>query len=90
MSFTQSDAYAIAKKLTAEIKSGRRHDLVIVRYQGTYIAQYGITRGSKEKGHDYISRQLHMNLKQCREFRACTFSVENYVELLRSKNLIKN
>jgi len=85
---TQEDARAIARKLKAVIESGRNHDLAIFRYEGQRIAQFGIRRGSKEKGHDYIPRQLHLTQKQCGELRACPLSFDDYVTILRTKKLI--
>jgi hypothetical protein len=86
MTLTQEDAVAIAKKLKAEIKPGRKHDIVVFRHEGKYIAQFGIQRASKDKPHDYVPRQLFMTSKQGREFRQCSLSLESYIELLRAKN----
>lgn len=86
--FTQDDAREIAKKLKAAIEPGRRHDIAIFRYEGQRIAQFGIRRGSKEQGHDYIPRQLHLTRKQCLNLRACPLSLDDYVTILRTKNLI--
>lgn len=85
---TQKDAEHIAKKLLADVRPGRRHDIVVFRYEGRYIAQFGIQRSSKEKSHDYISRQLFLTAKQCRELHECSLSLEQYVELLRAKGYL--
>ncbi len=87
---TQSDAREIAKKLRAEIQKRRhRHDLVVVRYKNIYIGQYGISRSSKEKSHDYIANQLHISLPQCRELSACPLSKAEYFKILSDKNLVR-
>ena len=86
MMLTQDDAVEIAKKLQAEIRPGRKHDLAIFRHEGKYIAQFGIQRASKDKSHDYIPRQLFMTSKQGREFRQCSLSLLAYIEILRAKN----
>lgn len=86
--FTQKDAEAIAKKLNAERKQGRKHDIVVIRVSGKYIGQFGICRGSKDQCHDHISRQMFLTAKQCREFRECSLSLEAYIEILRSKGLL--
>jgi hypothetical protein len=86
MMLTQGDARAIAAKLKAEIKTGRNHDIAVFRYDGKYIAQFGIQRASKDKPHDYIPRQLFMTSKQGREFRQCSLSLEDYIEHLRAKS----
>jgi hypothetical protein len=83
---TQKEAVQIAKKLKAEIKLGRKHDIVIIRLEGIYVGQFNIQRSSKEKSHDYISHQMLITAKQCREFHQCSISVEGYIEILRSKN----
>ena len=83
--FTQDDAQAIAEKLHADITPGRDHALAVFRYQGKYIAQFGIRRASREKGHDYIPKQIFLSPRQCRQFRQCTLTLEAYVELLVEK-----
>ena len=62
----QTDARQIAKKLKAEIKPGRKHDLVVFRYDAVRLGQFGISRSSKQQSHDYIPRQLYITAKQCR------------------------
>jgi hypothetical protein len=88
MMLTQTDAIAIAKKLEAEINPGRKHDLVVIRVGGKYIGQFGIQRSSKEKSHNYIARQMFITSGQCREFRDCSFSLKDYIELLRTKSAL--
>jgi hypothetical protein len=88
LTFTQEDARAIARKIDAVIEPGRRHDIAVFRHEGKRIAQFGIRRGSKEQGHDYIPRQLHLTQKQCLDLCACPLSLGDYVALLRAKNLI--
>ena len=85
---TQADGLAIAKKLGAEITHGRKHDLVIVRYDGKRITQFGIQRGSKDKSHNYISSQMFITSAQCREFRACSLSLQGYIDILRNKGYL--
>lgn len=86
---TQTDAREIARKLGAEKKRGRKHELVVVRYGGIRVGQYGISRSSKEKSHDYIANQLHISLPQCRELSACPLSKAEYFKILSDKNLIR-
>ena len=61
---TQDDAWRIARKLKADIHPGRRHELAVLRHKGNYIAQFGISRGSREQSHDYIPRQLFITHKR--------------------------
>ena len=85
---TQDDARKIAKKLQAEIQPGRKHDLVIFRYGGVRLGQFGISRSSKQQSHDYIPRQLYITAKQCREFLDCSLNLEVYFKILAGKNLL--
>jgi len=84
----QTDAKTIANKLEAEITHGRRHDLVIVKYNGKYVAQYGISRSSQEQSHDYIPRQLYLSRKQCQDFQGCSVSLSDYFDILKSKQVL--
>ncbi len=86
--FGQDDAREIAKKLKAEIVQGRRHDLAVFRYKGKQVAQFGISRGSKDQSHDYIPRQLYITYKQCRDLRDCPLTLEGYTEILANKQLL--
>ena len=85
---TQDDARKIARKLMAEIKPGRRHDLAVLRYKGVRVGQFGISRSSKEQSHDYISRQLYITAKHCREFLDCSLTLEGYFQILATKQLL--
>lgn len=86
---TQDDAWKIALKIKAEIKPGRRHDIAIFRWEGRYIAQFGISRGAKEQPHDYIPRQLFLTHKQCRELAECSLSLDEYVRILSGKGRLR-
>ena len=85
---TQDGAKKIAKKLKAEIQPGRKHDLVVFRYGGVRVGQFGISRSSKQQSHDYIPRQLYITAKQCREFLDCSLTLDAYVEILAGKHLL--
>jgi len=86
--FTQDHAKNIAAKLKMDIVSGREHDLAIFRHSGKEIVRFGIRRGSHELPHPYIPRQLHMTNKECRELHDCSRSREQFIENLRSKQLL--
>ncbi len=85
---TQDDAWKIARKLKAEIKTGRRHELVIFRYEGHYITQFGISPSSRSQPHDYIPKQLFITHKQCRGLCECPLTLEGYVDILTRKGLL--
>ncbi len=44
---TAKEAEQIAAKLNAELEERRGHKIAYVRWQGKFIAHYGIRRGSK-------------------------------------------
>lgn len=86
--FTGKHAEAIAGKLGCTIKEGKRHRLAQLRHEGKLVMMFGIRRGSREEGHDYLPRQLHLTPKQCRELRDCTLSKEAYLDVLKQKSLL--
>ncbi len=86
--FTQDDAWKIAKKLKAKIEPGRKHELAVFWHDGKRITQYGIRRGSKNEGHDYLPSQLFVSPPQCRDLSNCPLSLEDYVKILRKKKKI--
>jgi hypothetical protein len=86
--FTQRHAIAIAKKLGCSFREGGAHTYADLYEQGKLIARFGIRRASKEIGHAYIPRELHITQKQTRELHDCTFSKEEYLEALREKHLL--
>lgn len=89
MSLTQTDAHQIAKKLGAQIQPRRKHDVAVFRHKGKFIAQFGIRRASKDVGHDYIPKELHLSAQQRRDLRDCPLSLEGYVKLLESKGIVQ-
>jgi len=88
--FVQSDGWAIQKKLKADVEPGRGHDLVRFRHNGILIFQFGIRRGSKELSHSYIPNQMKIAQKECREFRSCSVSLEQLIEMLKAKKVISD
>ena len=89
MLLTQKDARMIAGKLRIKIEKGRKHDIAVFRHKGVQILQYGISRASREKPHNHISRQLHITSGQCRDLRDCPLTLNEYIEILTQKNLIQ-
>lgn len=88
MPFSRKDALKIARKLGAEIKDGRKHPQVVVRYQNYVIGQFGIQRASQEKDHKWIPRQIHLSRQKTEELCRCTFGKDDYFELLRNKGIL--
>ena len=87
---TQDDGKKIAAKLNVIPTPGRRHDLVVVRYKGRYVTQFGISRNSKEQPHDYIPRQMYLTRKQCEQFIDCSISLDEYVAILKEKGKVSD
>ncbi len=83
MVFTQREARAIAVKLQAEIKTGKKHDQAIIRYGSHVVARYGIRRGSQAAGHDYIPRQLYVSRQQALDLVQCPLDRDGYFAILR-------
>jgi hypothetical protein len=87
--FTQEDAAAVAKKLNAECVPGARgHERVRFWHDGKLIFQFGIRRGSKELPHSFIPFSMKISQKECRLFRKCDISLEQYIEILKAKGHI--
>ncbi len=86
--FTQRHAEAIAKKLKCQMREGRAQRHADVFEDGRLVATFGIRRASKEVGHGHLPMALHLSQKQCREMHDCTVSREQYIQLLREKNLL--
>lgn len=82
---TSKEAEEIANKLEAEIKPGRRHPKVLVRWKGRIVAQYGIRRGSGDVSHNYISRQLFISFRETLDLARCPLTREQYFQILRLK-----
>ena len=85
MRFTQREAQAIAAKLDAEIRKGRKHDRVNIRYGGHLIAFYGIRKSSKPVPHDYIPHQLHVTNGQAGDLVKCPLDKAGYFAILREQ-----
>ena len=88
MKITKREAEFIAHKLDAVKKNGRRHEIVTIRYNGRYIASYGIQRGSGEQNHSYIPAQLHISTRQATDLAQCSLDKDTYFAILQKKGVI--
>ncbi|TDI35943.1 MAG: hypothetical protein E2P02_26510 [Acidobacteria bacterium] len=89
--FTQKHAKEIAKKLGMVVHKGRRiHDHAVLIYEGKEVVSFGIRRASKEVGHDHLPKDLHLRMKDCKDLHRCTLSRDDYLELLRDKELVSD
>ncbi len=82
---TAAEAEQIAAKLDADVEEKRNHAVAYVRWQGRIIGSYGIRRGSRELGHDYVPRQIFISMRQALDLARCPMSKEQFFEVLRTK-----
>jgi len=82
------EARAIANKLECEIQNGRKHDNAIIRWNGKYIAQFGIRRDAKAS-HDYIPNQIFISLRQAQNLARCPLSRDEYFQILQQKSKLE-
>ena len=79
-----SDAEAMAKKLDADIQLKRtNHAIAIVRVSGKEVGRFGIRRGMN-LGHDYIPRQIHINVRLAFNVSRCTKYRDDYESFLKN------
>ena len=81
---TAKSAFTIANKLEAEITEGRKHTGVVVRIRGAYIGRFGICR-SRDAGHDYIPKQIHVTMREALGLARCTLYKADYEKILESR-----
>jgi hypothetical protein len=85
---TKERAVKIARKLGAEMRPEKAHDIAEVFENGKLIAHFGIRRGSeKDKGHDHVLNDLHVNGHYGKLLAACPLTRQNWLEILRKKGL---
>ena len=62
----------------AKIENKSRHDWVTIRYNGQFVASYGIRRANSEKNHNHIYKQLHISLGTAKSLAKCRVSKDEY------------
>jgi hypothetical protein len=85
---TQDDAEAIAHKLGCASYEGKGHKYYELFVDDRLVTGFGIRRASKEKGHGHLPHDLHITQKQCKDLGKCPLSKDEYLEILREKNLL--
>src|SRR5438309_1051543 len=86
----KDDAQEIAKKLKARMHSGSAHDIAVIEYDGIYVAEFGIRRGSRrDQGHGHIPRAIHLNLRDALSLARCTLSYEQWLQRMKEKGHIE-
>lgn len=77
----------IARKLQAD-RVESRHVRIYVKWNGKIVASYGIRRGSREHGHDFIAKQLFIRTREALDLARCPMSRDEYFRKLRDADLI--
>ena len=85
---TQDDAEAIADKLGCTCDEGRSHKYYELFLDNKLVTRFGVRRASKEKGHGHLPRELHITQEQCRDLSKCPLKRDEYLQILRDKNLL--
>jgi hypothetical protein len=84
----KSHAETIAQKLKATYKEGGDHTLAILYVNGIRIGQFGIRRGKKSLGHDYIPKQIFFPAGQCLKLAQCTLNRPDWIKALQAQKII--
>ena len=82
---TKDHATEIARKLdaTADNSRSRKHDWMVIEYNGQEVASFGIRRGSRrDAGHDYVAKALHVGPHFARQIAQCTKYREDWIDLM--------
>lgn len=85
----RDDAIKIANKLDASISERSKHTIAKLSHDGRIVAQFGIQRGTKNRGHSYIPGQIFVSRKEASELADCTLSRADWIAILRTKGLLK-
>jgi hypothetical protein len=80
---TEREADEIARKLGADIDEGGNHTVATIRVNGKIVGRFGIRRG-RGVGHDYIPRQIHVNMKMALNIARCTKERKDYEFALKN------
>lgn len=82
-----NDAETIANKLGADIDEDRaKHAIAIIKANGKEVGRFGIRRGMSV-GHDFIPRQIGINMRLALEVARCTKSRPEYEQALKNRKL---
>ena len=87
---TKEHAVKIAKKLKAKMRQEKAQAYAEIFYNECLIAWFGIRRSSeKDKGHDHIQRDLHINSHQAKLLAACPLTREDWLEIMSDKGFLR-
>jgi hypothetical protein len=86
----QREAVTIAKKIGADLRKDGAHQLATLRHAGKIVLTFGI-RHSKKTGQGHLvgeNRDLKLNLTRAKALAACTFSKDEYFQVLKERGII--
>jgi hypothetical protein len=69
-------------------KTTSGHDVYAIRYAGQVVGKVSLRRSSKEKGHDYIPKEINVSMHFTKEIGICHKDFDDYIDCLRSKGMI--
>jgi hypothetical protein len=80
----------IAKKLKARKHQGSAHEIAVIEYDGKYITEFGLRRGSKkDQGHGHVPASIYLSLRDALALAQCSLSYEDWVQRMKDKGVIK-
>lgn len=85
---TKEGAVKIAKKLRAELRDGPKHFIASIFHDEIMISRFGIRRGGKDEGHDYIISQLFVTNRDASRLALCPMSLEEWIQQMKDKGII--
>lgn len=88
---TKELAMKIVNKLkaTAVKDKSKAHDFYELEVDGQVFAHVSIRRGSeKDQGHDYIPRDLYLQMGEAKKLGQCAMTREGYVALMRARDIL--
>jgi uncharacterized protein YkuJ len=88
---TNELALKIVNKLKAMpvASASKKRDLYAVEHDGRVVATISIRRASeKDKGHDYIPRDLHISPRQAKLLGQCPWKRVDFIAALQEKGLL--
>ena len=73
---------------TVNRRQERKHEVIQMKYDGTWIGSYNIRRGKPNQNHNFVAPQLHLSRDDVLEFARCPLSIDNYIDILEEKDVI--
>lgn len=78
----------VVRKFRMEVIEGSRHRRAKLYHEGELIISALRSRSPKEFLPHRVRRELNLNAAQLREAISCTIGLDDYLEILKGKDLI--